>query len=253
VSPLTLSFIAFVFIICGITLGALLRRFLPGHHLAEDSRDIIRLGSGVIATIAALVLGLLTSSAKSSFDTQRTQIKQIAANVVSMDFLLAAYGPEARELRVLLRGVTKALVDRLWQENSGSSSAATPFQAASISEFAYSKLQGLVPQNDAQRSIKDRVIQLANEIIQLRLTLFEEADSSIPSPFLAVLVFWLTIIFASFSLFSRLNVTAVTALLIFALSACGALFLILDMDQPFTGFMRISSAPLRNALAPLPD
>lgn len=250
-SPLRLSLVAFVFIVAGIIAGAVLRRLLPGHHLTDDSKDIVRLGSGVIATITALVLGLLTSSAKTSFDTQRTQVKQIAANVVSMDILLGAYGPETNELRILLRGAVTSMADRLWHENSTTAAGERPFQATSISEFAYSKLQGLAPQNDAQRSIKDRIIQLTNEIMQLRLTLFEESDSSIPLPFLAVLIFWLTIIFVSFSLFSPLNVTAVVALLIFALSACGALFLILDMDQPFTGLMQISSAPLRNALAPL--
>jgi hypothetical protein len=94
-------------------------------------------------------------------------------------------------------------------------------------------------------------VQLTTDLAQTRLSLFEHAGSAIPLPFLGVLVFWLMIIFGSFSLFSRLNPTAIVALLVFGLSATGAIFLILEMNQPFTGLMQISSAPLHNALAPL--
>jgi hypothetical protein len=76
-----------------------LRRALPKHHLNKDSQDVVRLGVGLIATMAALVLGLLITAAKSSFDTQGTQINQITADIVLLDSLLARYGPEARPIR----------------------------------------------------------------------------------------------------------------------------------------------------------
>jgi hypothetical protein len=94
-------------------------------------------------------------------------------------------------------------------------------------------------------------IQVSSDLAQTRLALFVQAGSSIPMPFLAILVFWLAIIFASFSLFSRLNPTLVAALLVFALSAAGALYLVLELNQPFAGLMQISSTPLRTALGPL--
>jgi hypothetical protein len=113
------------------------------------------------------------------------------------------------------------------------------------------KMLELSPQTEAQRALKARAVQLATDVAQTRLALFVQSDNSIPMPFLVVLVFWLTIIFASFSLFSRLNPTLIAVLFVFALSASGAIYLILEMGQPFSGLMQISSAPLRNALAPL--
>ena len=94
-------------------------------------------------------------------------------------------------------------------------------------------------------------VQLSNDLAQTRLLLFVESDNLVPAPFLAILAFWLVIIFASFSLFSPLNVTVFTCLSLFALSAACAIFLILELSQPFTGLMAIASASLRNALGSL--
>jgi hypothetical protein len=112
-------------------------------------------------------------------------------------------------------------------------------------------IQKLAPQDDLQRALQSRAAQLSNDIAQARLLLFVESDSLVPAPFLAILALWLVIIFASFSLFSPLNVTVFTCLSLFALSAACAIFLILELGQPFTGLLTISSAPLRNALGPL--
>jgi hypothetical protein len=250
-SALTLSVITFALIVLGTFVGALLRNLLPEHHLADDSKDIVRLGSALIATISALVLSLLISSAKSSYDTQSGQVRQLTANVVLLDQLLAVYGPETRAIRELLRPAAASMANRIWREGSSDAAQKTPFEASVAGELAFAKVEELSPQTDFQRSLKTRAVQLTTDLAQTRLSLFEQAGSAIPLPFLAVLVFWLMIIFGSFSLFSRLNPTAIVALLLFGLSATGAIFLILEMNQPFTGLMQISSAPLRNALAPL--
>jgi len=210
---------------------------------------VVRLGVGLIATIAALVLGLLIAAAKSSFDTQSTQIKQITADIILLDNLLAQYGPEARPIREQMRGVIGPFADRLWRERE--LSAAAPFEFDASGERAYLEIQALSPQTDLQRSLQARAAQLSTDLAQTRLLLFVESDNLIPTPFLAILVFWLVIIFASFSLFSPLNVMVFTCLSLFALSASCAIFLILELSQPFSGLMMISSAPLRHALAPL--
>src|SRR6202045_4731772 len=98
-NAIALSCITFV---C-ISGGALLGMFLPGHHLSTDDKDVVRLGTGLIGTIAALVLGLLIASAKNSYDTQSTQITQMTASVVLLDRLLAQYGAETGAVRDLLR------------------------------------------------------------------------------------------------------------------------------------------------------
>jgi hypothetical protein len=251
VSAMAVSLIAFIVIFCGALLGAFLRRVLPGHHLAADAKDVVRLGTGLVGTIAALVLGLLIASAKSSYDTQSSEVEHLTADIILLDQLQAQYGPEARPIRELTRRAVPSLVERIWGENGSKTLNKTPFAATSAAEDAFARIGELAPQTEAQRSLKARMIQLSSDLAQTRLALFVQAGSSIPMPFLAVLVFWLTIIFASFSLFSNLNPTLVVVLFVFALSAAGAIYLILELNQPFAGLMQISSAPLRSALAPL--
>jgi len=249
VSPIAVSLIAFVIIMAGAVAGGVLRKTLPDHHLADDARDVFRLGAGLIGTIAALVLGLLIASAKSSYDTQKSQVQHITADLVLLDQLLAQYGPEARPIRELMRQAVDPLVERIWRENRAANDA--PFAATTVAEDAFGRIGELAPQTDAQRSLKARAVQVSTELAQTRLALFVQAGSSIPMPFLGVLVFWLAIIFASFSLFAHLNPTVIAGFVVFALSASCALFLILEMSQPFAGLMQIPSSPLRNALAPL--
>jgi len=228
-----------------------LRSTLAEHHLSGDAKDVVRLGTGLIGTIAALVLGLLIGSAKSSYDTQSTQVKQLTANIVLLDNFLEQYGPETAGVRNLLRRGVNILSDRMWRESNSDPAKSAPFEASAASEAFYLKLQELSPQNDFQRSLQARAIQLSTDIAQTRLLLFAQMGNSIPMPFLVVLIFWLTIIFASFSLFAQPNAIAIGSLFIFALSAAGAIYLVLELGQPFAGLMQISSAPLRNALAPL--
>src|SRR5580693_4085782 len=117
-SPLTLSCIIFALTVGGIFLGVLLRRALPKHHLSKDSQDVVRLGVGLVATIAALVLGLLIAAAKGSFDTQSGQVKQITADIILLDALLEQYGPEAAPIRTQMRSVIGPFADRLWHEKA---------------------------------------------------------------------------------------------------------------------------------------
>jgi hypothetical protein len=248
-SALALSCLIFVLTLGGILLGSLLRRALPKHHLSKDSQDVVRLGVGLIATLAALLLGLLIAAAKSSFDTQSTQVTQITADMIQLDRLLAQYGPEARPIRQQMRSVIGPFADQLWREKQAS--GATTFEANASAEQVYLAVQALSPQNDLQRSLQTRAAQISNDLAQTRLLLFAESGNVIPAPFLAILVLWLVIIFASFSLFSALNATVFICLSLFALSASCAIFLILELSQPFSGLMTISTEPLRHALGPL--
>jgi hypothetical protein len=248
-SAAVLSCVIFALTLGGIVLGALLRTTLPQHHLSKDSQDVVRLGVGLIATIAALVLGLLIAAAKGSFDTQSGQVKQITADMILLDLLLEKYGPEALPIRVEMRSVIGPLADRLWHEKLAD--AAGPIAKDTKAEGVYVAIQALSPKNDLQRSLQSRAAQISTDLAQIRLLLYAESDSAIPAPFIAILAFWLIIIFASFSLFAALNVTVFAFLSLFALSASCAIFLILELSQPFTGLLMIPSAPLRNALGPI--
>ncbi len=250
-SPLLTSVIAFACVFGGTFIGTFLRNRLPEHHLSGATKDVIRLGSGLIGTIAALVLGLLIGSANSTFETQGTQVQQLTAGIVLLDRTLAQYGPDTAPARNLLRRTVTAMADRIWRENGSESRKAEPFEASTAGLSLYEEILKLSPQNDTQRSLQARAIDTAQDLGKTRLLLFAEAGTTIPMPFLVVLVSWLTIIFASFSLFADNNATTTAALAILALSASAAIFLILELSQPFTGIMTISSEPLRNALAPL--
>jgi hypothetical protein len=245
-SALILSGIIFVLTLCGIFLGTLLRRALPKHHLNSHAKDAVRLGAGLTATIAALVLGLLIAAAKGSFDTQTSQVRQITANLILLDNILAQYGPETRAIREQIRSTIDPFADGLWREKEAGTRG--PVETNAAAERVYLEIHKLSPHDDLQRLLKTRAVQISNDLAQVRFLLFVESENLIAKPFIAVLAFWLMIIFASFSLFSPLNGTVFTCLFLFALSAASAIFLIMELSRPFTGLMMISSAPLRNAL-----
>jgi hypothetical protein len=248
-SALAISLIAFAFVFGGALLGMYLRNALPEGHLRDDVKDVVRLSTGLIGTIAALVLGLLIASAKSSYDARDTQVKQITADLILLDGLLEHYGPDAKILRVALRNAVAPMVDRIWNEHDNGKSA--PFVATAEAQAFVDKIQELKPDNEPKRALQARILSATADLGQARLSLFAQAHDSIPMPFLAILIFWLTMIFASFGLFVRANPTVIITFFVGTLSAAGAIFLILEMDQPLSGLLQIPSAPLRNALAPL--
>ena len=238
------SLLTFGCIIAGIVLGSL----LPGDRLKSDTKEAIRLGTGLIGTIAALVLGLLIASAKSSFDTQTSQIRQITANIMLLDVFLKEYGPESADARRALRNQTTLLVDHVWNKNR---STDPRFEVSPEGLALYEQTQGLKPATDGQRFLQTRALQLISDTAQTRVLMFTQGQNPIPLPFLAMLVFWLTILFASFSMFARPGPVMIGALGVFALSATGAIYLILELGRPFTGLLMIPSEPLAHALPPL--
>lgn len=242
--------VAFVFIFGGALLGIFLRRAFPEQHLNSDTRDVVRVGTGLIATLSALVLGLLIASAQSALQTQSNQIKQMTANVILLDNMLARSGADAQPLRALLRSGVQSLVDRIWREQDAVSTKATPFEATTQADLFFDNLLKLAPRNDAERIAQTKAIQLGIDLAQTRV-LFAQSSYSVPRPFLDVLIFWLSAIFVSFGLFARPNLLIVTTLFVCALSASTAIFLIVELSHPFTGLMAISSEALLNALTPL--
>lgn len=245
VTSVAISWIVFACVFGGALLGIALRALLPTHHLTTESRDVVRLGMGLIATMSALVLGLVIASAKSSYDAQRNELTQLSANVILLDRAMAHYGGETKEARDLLRRTVVAVLARMWPEDG---SPPAPPHVFAGSETFFDQLQKLSPQNDAQRSIKAQALAISVDVARTRWLLIEQRGSSIPVPFLVVLVSWLTILFVSFGLFAPRNTTVTVTLLVCALSVSGAIFLILQLDRPFEGLIQISSAPLRNAL-----
>jgi hypothetical protein len=247
-SALSISAIVFVFVFGGAILGGALRSVLPTHHLAEESKDIIKLAIGLIATLTALVLGLLVGSVKGSFDAKNEDVRRIATNLVLLDRLLAQYGPAAQPARDLLRETAASrhhalVTSHLTPTRPNESTVAT----AGI-EGVQRMLRDLPVKTRAEELLQVRALEVSGELAQTRWLLAENFASSIPAPFLVVLVSWLFIIFMSFGLFAPSNGTVLAALFVCALSVSGALFLIVEMDAAFGGIIRVSLAPLTDAV-----
>ena len=235
-------------IFAGALLGMGLARRLPGHHLSKEMQDLVKLSSGTIATLTALVLGLLVSSAKSSFDAVNTGIVQGSAKFILLDRTLAHYGPETKAVREQLKRTLAAGIEMVWPTEHTGIPALTAFERANGMELVQNKLRELTPQNDAQRQILAQAQQFAGDLSQTRWLLIEQAQNQLPLPLLLILVFWLVLLFVSFGLFAPRNAMAVTVLLVGACSISAAIFLVLELNQPLDGLIKVSSAPLRNAL-----
>ena len=249
--PTEIALIVFACVFGGALLGMLLRAVLPEHHLSEDTKDVIKLGMGLIATMTALVLGLMIATAKSSYDTQDEAVKHTAAKVLLLDRMLSNYGPETKEARALLRRTVASRLEAIWPENRSQRARLDAPEAVFTDRGIEARILQLSPQNDAQRWLQTQALRIGRDILETRWLVLGRAGSSIPVPFLIVVVFWLTIIFGSFGLFAPRNATAVTVLFLCALSVAGSIFLILEMARPFEGVMKISSASLRYTLSHL--
>ena len=232
----------------GALLGVWLQTRLPHHHLDKDSQEAVKLGAGMLATITALVLGLLVSSAKSTFDTINDGIKQSSAKIILLDRILAQYGPEGQPIRdQIRRSVVASLEASKLRKPAG-----TPGVAAAPSTNRAEEVQGLLraltPQTEGQRQLLTQAQQVAGDMSQTRWLLMEEAQNELPVPLLVILVCWLTVLFISFGLFAPRNATVLSVLLVCACSMSAAVFLILEMNRPLEGIIKVSNAPLRNAL-----
>jgi len=251
-SPLVICLIAFGCIFGGMLLGMVLRGVLPEHHLSGDSKDVVKMGIGMIATLSALVLGLLIASAKGNFDTMNNGLVQTGSKIILLDRVMAQYGTETREARDLLRRGVASAVERVWPKESTGQTEAKAVDPRVALEGLQDKLLQLSPRNDAQRWLQSRALQVGGEIAEARwLAMEQRGHSSLPMPFFVMLVFWLVVIFFCFGLFSPRNGTVIVVLLVCALSVAGSLYMILELDRPFEGLITISSAPVRNALMQL--
>ena len=240
------ALIVFACLIAAVLLGRALRRFLPDDHLAADSKDTINVAMGLVATMSALLLGLLVSSAKSAYDTERSEVIQMAAKIAFLDRMLAVYGPEASEARNYFHEGIKDAVQQIWPGEARRPAHLAPDKQAGY--VFYAAIQTLSPRDETQRKLKEQATTLATDLGQFRSLLVAQSVASISTTMLIILVSWLAIIFLGFSVLAPPKATAIVALMISALAVAGAIFLILELDQPFRGVLRISSEPILNAV-----
>ncbi|MET0167839.1 MAG: hypothetical protein ABW205_10085 [Burkholderiales bacterium] len=248
-SPIAIASIVLVCVFGGALFGMFLRAILPEHHLSDESKDVVKLVTGLIATLAALVLGLMVGSAKNSFDAVNDGFRQSAARIIVLDRTLKQYGPETKELRELLRRAFAARIERLFPQDRSQRSTLGAAEGTTAVEGFQQRVRELAPENDAQRSLQAHALEIAEAVVQARWLAIEQEDNTIPTPFLVVLVFWLAAMFTSFGLFAPRNAIAIAVLFLGALSLSASVFLIEELNNPLDGFITISSAPMYKALA----
>lgn len=241
--------VVFICILGAAFFGMKLRRMLPEHHFSADTQDTVKLAMGFVATMAALILGLLVASAKDSYDQQASDVTQLAAKVVFLDRLLANFGSETQDVRALYRRVVDEMVKRMWPEIGSGQSQLDP--SASPGEQLFIAINALKPTNDLQTTLKSQAISTSMDIGQLRWLEYEQAGSNASQSMLCILVFWTAVLFASFGMFAPRNGTVIAAMVLAALSVAGAIFLIIELRSPFSGLLQIPQTALVNALSHL--
>lgn len=243
--PIATALISFAFISGAAVLGAILRAVLPRHHLSDESRAALKLGTGLIATLTALVLGLLVSSAKGSFDAINSGLAETGARVITLDRLLAHYGPVAADARLHLKTAVASTIAHVWPEEVPGTPEVSPLDEMAA---VVDQIEELPVQDVQQRAFQSQTLSMSTALTLSFWQLVERTRSPLPLRLLVILVFWLCVLFVEIGLFAPRNATVAAAVLLSALSASAAILLILEMNLPLSGLIKVSSAPLRAAL-----
>jgi hypothetical protein len=244
-SALLAAPIVFACLFGAVLVGMALSRGVPGSHLNADSKDAIKLATAVVGTLAALALGLLVASAKTTFENANAELRTSVARVVLLDRVMARYGPDTNAARAHLRTLVEARLHQAW--TSDPSVARTAGDEAGI-EPVQEELRALSPDTNARRLLQSRALQISGDIAEAHWLLTTTAEGGLPLAFLVVLVFWLGLLFVTFGLLAPANATVIGMLFVCALSVAAAVYLIVDMDHPYLGVIHVSDAPLRAAL-----
>jgi hypothetical protein len=243
-NSIVVSSIIFACVFAAAVVGMVVR--VPEEHLGSDAKDVVRLATGLVSTMAAIILGMLVSSAKSSYDARKNDVAEMSSEIVNIDRLLGRYGPETADLRAEFRQTVEFGLYRIWPKQASLHAELRPGDRG---EILAAKLEQLAPNNDRQASIKTQVMSLLVTARQTQWLLFLKVEqNAVPLPLLVVLVAWLASIFLSFGLFAAPNSTTIVTLALSALAVSAAIFIILEMDTPFSGVLRISPEPVLEAL-----
>jgi len=251
VNPVAIGLIVFVFVFGGAVLVMYLRAVLPEDHFSNESKDVVKLGTGLIATMTALVLGLMTASAKNSFDAQDALVKNVAADVLTLDRVLARYGPETKEIRDSIRRLVAARIDEIWPADGSRPVRLDPSTGAPELEGIADRIHALSPHDETQWRLQRRAMDITEGLLKSRWLMFGGISATVLAPFLVALVFWLTVTFMSFGLFAPRNATVIMVIFLCALSVSSVVFLILEMDNAFEGVIKVSDATMQYALSHL--
>jgi hypothetical protein len=245
-TPSAIGLASFVVVFGGALVGVFAARALPEHHLSDKTRTVVSLSMAVVGTLSALVLGLMISTASRAFATQSREVVEISVDLIRMERMMHRYGPDANDVRAKLRVYAAAKTQELFPV--AGEPPQTDEATAEMLEAMQDAILALAPTDEMHRWLRSKTLALTENLSQARWLLAEQAGNSIPVPFLIMLVFWLTIVFASFGLFAPLNGTAIASLCLCSMAVSGGIMVILELDLPISGLVHISGEPMRQAL-----
>ncbi len=243
------SLLVFACVFAGGMAGLFLHTKLPREHLTPQTQDVVKLGTGMLSVLASLVLGLLIATAKSSYDSTVHSVRDYAAELGLLNENLRDYGADAAVPRDALRRYTEQLLAAGWPPDGARPAALQDDDGEKLLQHVRESIRALAPRDDGAKWLQGKALDVNTDLLRERWLLIDQERPSVQNVVLAILVSWVTVIFAGFGLNAPRNATVIAAFLVCSLSIGGAIFLILEMDRPLDGVMRISSAPIETVLA----
>jgi hypothetical protein len=249
-SPVVIGVIVLAVTLTGAIAGALVRRRVPQHNLSDETKSLVSVSMAVVATISALVLGLLLSNASNSFNAMQGQVTALSAEILRLDQVLRRYGPDTKLARDKLREYAERKRDDLFPKN--------PADVELGNQSTYELLQevedlvlAIKPTNARDQWWLNQATILAAKIGDVRFLLAQQVGQGTPRAALILLVFWLTLLFASFALFAPSNVISATTVTLCAIAIAGAVGMILELERGFGELVHVSPRPMNHVVAVL--
>jgi hypothetical protein len=246
-NPLIIGFIVFALILAGAFAGWAIRQRLPAHHRSDETKNLVSVSMAVVATVSALVLGLLISNANTSFRALGGEVTTLSAQILRLDQILRRYGPDTDAARETLRQYAESKTADLFPDNPAHVRLGNPSTYELLQRLEDSLL-ALKPADPRDQWWLGQAMTLAAKIGDTRWLLAQQVGQGTPKTFVALLVFWLILLFASFGLFAPPNLTSAVTLTLCALAVAGAVGIILELEQGFGGLIHISPQPMRQAV-----
>jgi hypothetical protein len=250
-TPSIIAFFVFAIILAGAFSGAVARRYLPQHHLTEETKSVVSISMAVVATISALVLGLLLSNANNSFSAVQGQVNSMSAQILRLDQLLRRYGSETKLAREKLREYAERKRDDLFPNNPADVVQLGDQSTYDLLQEVEDLVLSVKPANARDQWWQAQATTLASKIGDTRFLLAQHNGRGTPQAVLLLLVFWLTLLFASFALFAPPNVVTTATLTLCALAIAGSIGMILELERGFGGLVQVSPQAMNHAVAAL--
>ncbi len=250
-NPIVIAGLVMLSTCAAAAIGLFVQRQLPADHVGSETKDTVRLAIGTITAMTALILGLATASAKSTYELTCRNVHDAAIDLITIDRLLRRYGEEATDIRAEVVTMMRRRLAWLTSLGEGASKNYDPLESAAWIEDTADRIHALEPRDLRQKGIKEQLVKLGEAALRARWALAAEQHAQMPLLFLLTLGLWLVVTFFSYGLFAQRNVTVFLALFLCSLSVSSAIFLILEMERPFSGVVRTPTEILRHAEAAL--